>query len=275
MIWKQYEGLPAEFLTEHRELVLYDMFHQIKAWILFPPNCSCQDSCKCSEWRERIILALNTNLYNEYLRIECSISPWAIKALWRIPEDHLFRGLHADAYPVWLIDKELEDREQDNHFTMIKQLVWIYLHLGGVTHSSSEALKVSQNKAMKLIFGETPLNSRTSKIKKDEFICGGEKEYLSNFNKYKFVSHFIVALESWKPPLSEWEWVLSSHYPSAWEIEDILKKAHWFRKNLLSLKRHNVKGNVFLSEKDLCPLPSWIHSDDIEFIGDRLQKVWD
>ena len=52
-----------EFLSKHHDLVLYDVFHQIRALILFPLNCSCHDSCDCSEWREKVVLALNTHRY--------------------------------------------------------------------------------------------------------------------------------------------------------------------------------------------------------------------
>jgi hypothetical protein len=245
--------------------------------VLFPPNCSCQDPCKCSEWREKIVLALNTGLYNEFLKFADPDCLWAMKALWCIPEDHLFRELYAEAYPVWLVDKELKNREEDSHFKMIDQLVWTYLSLGETANSSGEAPKVSQNKAIKIILGETPLNKKVSKFQKDEHICGGEKEYASNFNKYKFVCHFIVALEAWKTALSNWEWVISSLYPPPEDIEALLKSAHWFRKKLLSLERHNVKGNIFLSEEDICPLPSWVHSYEldgpIEFSEEELQKI--
>jgi hypothetical protein len=43
-LWKEHRGFTPEFLTEHHDLVLYDVLHHIKAVLLYPPNCSCENS---------------------------------------------------------------------------------------------------------------------------------------------------------------------------------------------------------------------------------------
>lgn len=265
-----------KFLAKHHDFVLYDIFHQIKAFMLFPLNCSCGESCECPEWREKVVLALNTHLYNEAQVFEKPDRIFAMKALLRIPEDHAFRALYAEAYPIWLTDKELKSRENNNHFKIVDQLVWTFLRVGNATKSNSGAQKVSLNKAMKIIIGDTPLKAKVSQLKNETHLCG-EKEYASNFNKYKFVFHFIAALEVCKREIPDWECMFMIAYPNTGYIEKFLSIAHWFREKLLCLERDNVKGNVFLSEESICPLPSWVQSDNIDFplelSEEDLQKI--
>jgi hypothetical protein len=184
--------------------------------------------------------------------------------------------LYAEAYPAWLTEKELKDREMNNHFKILNQLVLTFLRVGKATKSNSGAQKVSLNKAMKIILGEMPINSNVSKLKKDEHFCG-EKEYANNFKKYKFVCHFIAALEICKKEVPDWENVFTCIYPPHEYIEKFLSIAHWFREKLLSLERDNVKDKVFLSEENICPLPIWVQSDDIDFSlelsEEDLQKI--
>ena len=275
--WNPYKEFSSEFLSQHHDLVLYGIFHHIKAFLLFPPNCSCDDSCRCSEWREKTILALNTNQYTKsHQTAEEPDRLYAMKALWRIPEDHLFRELYAEAYPIWVIEKELKDREKNNHFKIIDQLVWTFLRLGETAKFYSGIPKVSLNEAMKIILGETPINTKVIALKKAEHFCG-EKEYASNFKKYKFVCHFIAALETCKKEVPDWERVFTCLYPPLEHIERFLSIAHWFREKLLSLERRNVKDKIFLSEGNICPLPAWIQSDNIDFSielsEEKFQKV--
>ena len=258
------KNFSSEFLSKYHDLVLYDVFHQIKALMLFPLNCACREFCECSEWREKVVLALNTHLYNQAQVFEKPDRIFAMKALLRIPEDHAFRALYAEAYPIWLIDKELKSRENNNHFKIVDQLVWTFLRVGNATKSNSGAQKVSLNTAMKIIIGDTPLKAKASTLKNETHLCG-EKEYANNFNKYKFVFHFIAALEVCKKEIPNWEYMVMGIYPDTGYIEKFLSIAHWFREKLLCLERDNVKGNVFLSEESICPLPRWVQSDNIDF----------
>lgn len=264
----------SEFLEKHHDLVLYDIFHQVQAFILFPLHCSCRDLCNCSEWRKRIVLALNTRIYNQACQLVDNPNRlYAMKALWRLPEDHAFRDSYVDSYPAWLTEQQLKNREKKNHFKIIEQLVWTFLRIGKATQSNSGAQKISLNKAMKIIIGETPINTKVSKLKNHRHLCG-EKEYASNFKKYKFVFHFIAALEVCKKEMPDWEDMFSfiylpiayvhTHSPMEY-IERFLSIAHWLRERLLILERDNVKDKVFLSEENICPLPSWVQSDDIDF----------
>jgi hypothetical protein len=43
-VWNDHQTLGEEFLIQHHNLVLYDVYHHIKAFLLFPPNCSCENS---------------------------------------------------------------------------------------------------------------------------------------------------------------------------------------------------------------------------------------
>ncbi len=277
MIWKPHKGCSSEFLTEHHDLILYGVFHHIKAFLLFPPNCSCDDSCQCSEWRKKAILALNTHFYNRARRTaEKPNRLRAMKTLWHIPEDHFFRNLYPEAYPIWVIEKELKDREENDHFKIITQLVWTFLRLGQTYKHCYGALEASMNEALKMILEEIPLNSKVVKLKKEERLKG-EKQYERLFKSYTSVCHFIAALDTWKKEI-HWERVMGCLYPAVEEIERFLSIAHWFRKNLLILERRNVKDRVFLLEKDLCPLPPWVQSENITFpiepFEEKVQEIW-
>lgn len=242
-MWNQHEDFSASFLAKHHDLVLYDVFHHIKAFLLYPPKCFCEDACSCPKWRRRITWALNTNLYNRAARAqEKSDRLHAMKILWNIPEDHSFRALYPNSYPVWLIEKETKKREEDDHFKIIDQLVWMFLRLGK-TATSYGGPEVSVNEVYKLL-KQPPLDTKKADLKKDERRCG-KKEYEKQFKHYKSVCHFVAAFDIWKQEVPDWEKMLSAASPPLEHIERLLSLSHWFRKQLLSLKRRNVKENIF------------------------------
>ena len=100
--------------------------------------------------------------------------------------------------------------------------------------------------------------------------------------------HFIAALEVCKKELPGWEDMfkyicppseyVNAHSPMEY-IERFLSIAHWVRERLVLLERDNVKDKVFLSEENLCPLPSWVQSNDIDFplelSAEGLRKIKD
>lgn len=258
MIWKQHKEFSPEFLAEHHEFVVYDVYHHIKALLLFPLNCSCRKNCRCAKWREKIILALNTRLYNKALKTyETSERRRAMKALWGIPDSHSFRGPCPDAYPIWLVEKELKAREEADHFKIIDQLAWTLLRVGKTSEAYIRGPEASVNEAFTLL-KKAPQNTKLADLKQDERRCG-KKEYEKQFKYYKSVCHFIAAFEMWKKEEPKLEsYLKGSLYLPLQLVERFLSLAHWFRKQLLSLKRPNVKENIFLREEDVCPLPSWV-----------------
>ncbi len=276
-MWNQYEDSSPSFLTKHHDLILYDVYHHIKAFLLFPPKCSCEDSCQCSKWRRKITLALNTKLYNRAVRAEAESSRlFAMKTLWNIPEAHSFRPLYPNSYPVWVIEKELKEREEDDHFQIIDQLVWTFLRLGETYKACWGDPDASVNKVFNLL-KKAPAGTKKAELKKDERRCG-KKEYEKQFKRYQSVCHFIAALNIWKREVPNWEKIFFAVAPPLEHIKRLLSLSHWFRKQLLSLKRPNVKENVFLLEEDLFPLPLWVQSDDIDLpiepFEEKIREVW-
>lgn len=258
IVWNSHQDFSPEFLNQHRDLVLYDIFHHIKAFLLFPLNCACGDHCQCEALREKIVLSLNMSLYNkaeeEVKDLACL---YALKILLKIPEDYFFRKHYAEAYPVWLIDQEFTKREQENHFKIVNQLVWTLLRLAKTYQSLWGEPRASLNEAVTMILGKTPL--KTKALKKDDYLCG-EKAYGKYFSTYKSVSHFIVALEFVKEE-RQGSSLFSLSTPS--QIERFLSVSHWFQKELMHLRTPNVKNQFLFLEESLCPLPSWVESDAI------------
>ena len=104
--------------------------HQIKAFLLFPPNCSCKSICFCKEQREKVVIALNTDLYNQaLLNEEDSDLLYAIKVLLKVPDDHWFRENQRELYPLWVFEQEYQKREELYHFKMVDRLVGTLLRL--------------------------------------------------------------------------------------------------------------------------------------------------
>jgi hypothetical protein len=185
-----------------------------------------------------------------------------MKSLWSIPEDHAFRELYPEAYPLWLIKKELKNREEKGHFEGVNLMVWTFLRLGQTYKVCLGIPEASLSESLEILVGPAPIKSKLSKLKKAEQL-GGEKKYIQLFKRYKSVFHFIAALAVCKKENPEWDRNWSCVYPPHEPIERFLKVAHWFRKNLLLLERRNVKDRVFLKQEDLYPLPDWVQSEDI------------
>lgn len=262
--WNPYEMFSSEFLHKHYELVLRHILHHIQAFLLFPGDCSCKTSCLCHEWRSRVILSLSTEGYTAYGKLqEKPNTLHAMKLLWHIPEDHVFRESYSNAYPLWLIKKALKRREENGHFKMIDQLVWTFLRLGQTYKICIATREASLTEATGVIVGGMPIKAKGRPSKKAD-VLSGEKTYEKLFKRYTSVCHFIAALEFCKKEDSAWNHLFESSYPSSEQIERFLSVAHWFRQNLLSLKRRNVKKNVFLKEEELCPLPHWFYPQDID-----------
>src|SRR5688572_5192900 len=64
-LWDKHQEFPADFLAQHHDFVLYDVFHQIKALLLYPLNCDCDENCACEATRAKIVFSLNVDLYNK------------------------------------------------------------------------------------------------------------------------------------------------------------------------------------------------------------------
>lgn len=267
IVWDRHKQFSPEFLNKYYAFVLCDIFHHIKAFLLFPPYCSCKRNCRCLQLREKIALTLNVRQYTDAQRFEPSHRLKAMKSICYIPEDHIFRELHADAYPLWAIKKEWTAREKKGHFTAIDRLVWTFLRLGQTSKACFSAPGASLNAAVSSIVGDLPIKTKGSKQ------LHGEKSYDRLYKHYKSVLHFIAALEYCKKEIPKWEYLfVNTVYSPVAFTEEFLKVAHWFRKNLLLLEKPNVTNKVFLREEDLYPLPPWVQSDDIDISIEPFQE---
>lgn len=266
MIWSRYENFSSPFLARRHDLVLYHIFHHIKAFLLFPWLCSCGNSCRCHELRNKIALSLNTALYNKALNDKNDRETLqAMKMLWGIPDDHYFRENQGEAYPVWFIEQELRQREKSNHFKIVSRLIWTLLRLAKTYEATPfKKPQASLTEAIDIILGKSPLKRK--KLQKEEDYLGGEKAYLARFNHYKSVCHLIGALEFEKECHS-----LSSLNEVS-RIKTFLETAHWLRKELLRLETPNIKMNSLFLEESLLPLPSGIKSDRVNISLDPFQE---
>ncbi len=265
-----YKDFSPEFFEKHHHLILYDEWHRIQSFLLFPPNCSCKDVCLCGQFREKIVLSLNVNLYNKLQPKKEDLSLfYAMKLLLKIPGKDFFMEHYAESYPLWLLHEEFKRRETP--FKIVDRLIWTLLRLAKTHKSTLLGMpKTSINKAVEIILGGTPLKTKERKQYKDDFLCG-EKAYGKYFNKYKSVCHFIAAFQFIQgEKRKENEPLCTDH------IEKFLSVAHWFRKNLLDLVTTNVKNESLFSDAILMPLPVWVHSDAIDIpinpFEDQLHK---
>ena len=268
ILWKKYTRFSSEFLTEQHDLFLYNVFHHIKAFLLFPPKCNCGNSCRCNVFRDNVVLTLNTELYNKALKGNKDPGLLSdMKHIWQIPDDFVFRENQANAYPLWLVEHELQKREKENHFEIVNRLVWTLLRLGKTYEASPfNAPEASLKKSIEHILGKNPLKRKTST---KESYLGGEKAYLARFNEYQAVLPFIAALTYVKKGAS----ITSLNKPS--QIETFLKTAHWLRKELLRLETPNIKQSTMFLETTFLPLPSWVNSEDIQIPLEPFQEILD
>ena len=270
MTGNQHKGLSSEFLAQHHDLLLYNAYHQIKAYLLYPPHCSCKESCQCEDLRTKAMLSLNVNLYNKARRQEDEVDRLPVmRFLLNIPDDRYLSEHYGTGYPTWLIEKELKEREEGKHFKIVNRLVWGILRLAETYKATIfKKSQASLREVIKILLGERPLKTKASNT---EDYLGGEKVYFDSFTTYKPVCHFIAA----------WEFVKKDHSTSSLtmphHIEAFLKTAHWLRKELLCIETPNTKMNIMFLEETLLPLPSWVSSDDIgislEPFKERLEEI--
>lgn len=272
IIWDRYKQFSPEFLTKYYDFVLCDIFHHIKALLLFPPNCSCKRNCRCLQLREKVALTLNVRQYTDAQKVEPFHRLKAMKSICYIPEDHVFRELHADAFPLWAIQKEWKAREKKGHFEAIDRLVWTFLRLGQTSKACFAVPGASLNAAISIIVGDTPLKTKAHNAKGAKPLHG-EKSYDKLYKHYKPLLHFIAALEYCKKEIPKWDFLfVNTIYSPLAFAEKFLTVAHWFRKNLLLLEKPNVPNKVFLKEEDLYPLPVWVQSEEINLTIEPFQE---
>ena len=261
ILWDRHKDFSSSFLAEHHNYVLQDVFHHIKAFLLYPLNCSCGSLCQCEASRAKIVLSLNADLYNQAEeRQENRDSLYAMRALLKIPDDNFFRKHYGKAYPLWLIQEEFQKKEA-YHFRVVERLVWALLRLARTYEVSIIGQpRASIKEAVDLILRKTPLKTKARKREKEHYLCG-EKAYGMQLNAHKSVCHFIVAfkfLEGNDPYFS-----LANSEATLQQIQSFLSLSHWIRKKLLSFETPNIKEKSLFSEEGLLPLPAWVNSDDV------------
>ena len=269
-LWNQYDEFNSSFSVQHNDLLLYNMFHQIKALLLYPTNCRCMGDCGCDALRSKIILSLNLDLYNKAEeRQENPDILHGMKFFFKIPDDHMLRRNHGQSYPLWLIEQEWQAKETS--FKIVACLIETLLRLGRTYEASVfREPRASVNEAVDLILGKTPLKSKVRKRGKESYL-GGEKAYGAHLNKYKSICHFVMAYQL--------VFKENSSLPSIDKIKDFLSLSKQIRQDLLYLKTPNIKNQSLFSEETLLPLPSWVTVNEIDFsldpFKDKLHEIND
>lgn len=256
------------FLKKHHELVLVSIAHHIQTFLLYPSIHEYSDP------REKVILTLSVNFYNkqrpnllkfiEDKKEDPSILT-AIAHLLGIPDETYLRETYSHAMSLGFIEESLKEKAKD--FKRIANMVWALLRQAE-TNNTYHGQPASFNKAIERILGDSPLKQQNDAL---ESYLGGEKAYESSYKLYKSVVHFIAALGWLKiDPLS-----LGQKNPR--KIEEFLKVAHWFRKNLLKITNPHQKRKELFLEDELIDLPAWIDSEDIlipiQPFEDEIQKM--
>lgn len=195
-LWDKYQEFPPDFLSRYRDFVLYDVFHHIKAILLYPLNCGCSKDCACEATRAKIVLSLSVNLYNKArTRGENPDLLYAMKYFFKIPDDGFFREHYGECYPLWLIDEKFSEKSALNHFQIVGRLVWTLLRLARTYELSFyREHRASLTEAVSIILGKAPLKGKKAKQGKTAYLCG-EKGYTAHFNTYKPVCHLIAAFQ--------------------------------------------------------------------------------
>jgi hypothetical protein len=230
ILWDRHKEFTSDFLTQHHDYVLFDLFHQVKAALLYPLNCSCQSGCECGKLREKIVLSLNVDAYNQAeARQEHPDRLYAIKMLFKIPDDTFFRKHCGEIYPMWLVQETLQKKEANNHFKIVERLVGVLLRLAQTYEISIfREPRASIKEAVELILGKTPLKVKARKQEQEPYLCG-EKGYSAQLNTYKTVCHFVAAFQLMGKGTS----CFSLTCPD--KIREFLTLSHWFRKKLLAI----------------------------------------
>lgn len=272
-LWNERPVLFGEFLTQHRDLILYDTFHRIMTFLLHPPRCSCKNRCQCDSIRERVLLSLNLDFYNKLQKNnDTPETLFAARFLLKIPEESYFAKHYTNAYPSWLIGEGFSQKSVP--FKIVDHLMWTLLRLSR-THELSvfHTAKTSMQEAIEWIFGKTPVNTpaNTKAKKETDSKFGGQDAYKKGFRYYKEISHFITALEFIKRENAERGSLLFS-WDQPDRIDRFLSLSHWFRQRFLLLYTPNAtKKEVFL-EEEILPLPAWVSSENIDVSIEPFEK---
>ena len=262
--WNQYKDFSSEFLKTHRDLILWETYYYLQAFLLFPPDC------EFDVLRERIVLALKTGFYNQALQKNADeVKLRAIRFLWKIPEDRVYRETYSDTYPIWLIERTFTERAVESHFQIVSRVVWTLLRLAQTYESvPPRVFQASLKEAVEIILGKNPLKRKSSH--KTDYL-GGEKAYFTCFNRYKPVCHIVTAFEFTK------EKYRTSVLTAPAQIEYFLKLAKKLRRELLYIQTPNVKMKSLFPSEILLTLPDWINEDNtsisLEPYAEKLAEI--
>jgi hypothetical protein len=271
-IWNTPPEITEAFLAEHHDYVMVDVFHRIKARLLYP--CGCRKPCGCEDLRARVVLTLNIGLYNQIEDCHQDQSLLsALKHFLQIPDDRFLRRHLERIYAPDFIVGEFQKKEAANHFRIVDRLVWALLRLGATYKKARYYRKpfTSLNEAVGIILGAGPLKSKRGEGK-EAYLCG-EKGYIAHFKTYKAVCHFIAAFKI-VDPAGEY---LGFGLTEGAQILRFFQYAHKLKTELMALElRHRKEKNLF-TQGSLIPLPDWVESDDIDItiepFADRLQTL--
>lgn len=265
MVWSTFTNFSPEFLESHYPLLLQETFNRIKALLLYPPTCACNPPCICQKKREKVLLSLNTELYNHIEETRTDVDLYAVRLFLKIPEDSAFRKYQGDAYPLWLIHEEFMKRNKAHHFKSVDQLIRTLLELGKANQSPVFGFQTSLRSAIEVLLGPLPLKQNKQEPLNNGQVCG-EKTYISRFHLYRSVCHFIVGYKILKEEQGCLPWkedVFSLQDPD--QIEKFLNICYVLREDFLFLRTNNAKEKFLFPADILLPLPSW-------FSGRRIEK---
>lgn len=260
---KTYTTLSSECLEKYQDIALCDILHHLQAYLLYPPNCACKDTCLCDSLRKKIVFSLNVDFYNQALKNkESGEKLRMMKFLWEIPDMSFFRKNYTKAYPSWLIYSELKKREEEHIFKSIEHLVWMILRLAETYQISAFRQPwTSIKRAIQLILG------KNKKRENKTYFCG-EKAYAQRLRDYRPICHFITAMEYMKKDHS---------LMTADQIRELLSTAEAIKEALLFVETTNVKNDHIFVEKNFFSLPHWLQLDEvpisIEPLEDKLQEI--
>lgn len=262
MVYREsYSRFTPVFLERQQEVFRQDVFHHVLTYLLFTIDC------RNEHLRQNAILTLGMDYYHSS-RNKGESGPQldAIKIILEIPDSTYLADHYEDSYPLWLIQRDLKARIEDNSFKMVDQLGWTMLKMSKAYYIRYRERRASLTEALRLTLGETPLKSGDGRY------IAGEKTFSRAFNKYRPVCHFIMAFEY----MRRGERVLEDEEdPSSYDILDFsidtadqvdrfLSLALWFRKELRELVRPNVKDPALFPESELIVLPEWINCKGVD-----------
>ena len=259
--WPSYDRMHPEFVNQHPEIVLQDVFNHVKAFLLFPPNCKCEEGCQCAENRAKVVLSLNAGFYQtlEVERDPLGLDRDAIRIMLRLPNANLLNEQLLRSYSLSWIEEEFKRHFEERHFQMAERLTATLLQLAENYQNLTRRPLTSLKEATEILLGDLPLKRKADAKKKKSYL-GGEKAYAKSFAQYKSVCHFILALKCMKSVFSPTSLSLFKP-PSSAAIETFLWYAHGVRERLLELETLNTKEKGPFADDTLPPLPPWVTSE--------------